>query len=140
MTAKEFLWSVRKAEREIRLFQDRRQHYADLIASIGSTMKEAVVQTSGNHSKTETAAIGLADLEGRMSDKVREYAALVDKAEKLIDQIAQENFREVLTRRYLIGESWKTIRDKMSYSDESGAKKCHGFALKEFQEKMNKND
>ena len=134
MTAKEFLLSVQRAEREIKLIQDRRRHYEDLIASIGSHMaKTVIVQTSGNTSKTEIAAIGLVDVADRLTVKEKEYVALIQRAEELIGKLKQDKFRELLIRRYLIGESWKTIRDKMDYKDEKSVYRCHGYALRELQ-------
>lgn len=132
MTAKDFLLRVQTAELELRLVRDRRQHYNDLIASIGAAMRQVVVQTSGNNSKTETAAIGLVDLEEHMADREKEYVQLVNKAEGMIAQIRQPKFREVLTRKYLIGESWGTIRDKMEYSDKKSVFECHRYAMREF--------
>lgn len=136
MTAKEFLLSVRRAESELLLISARKRHYKDLIASIGANMRSVVVQTSGNSSKTETAAVGLVDLETKLCAKEREYVALVQKAEALIGKLPQEKFRTVLTLRYIVGDSWKTIRDEMDYKDEKSVFRCHGYALKELQKLM----
>ena len=133
MTAKEFLLSVKMAENDLMLIRARKAHYQDMIAAIGSNMRSVVVQTSGGSSKTEAAAIGLADLMGKLSDKERQYVALVERADALISKIPQEKFRTVLTLRYLVGDSWKTIRDKMDYRDEKSVFRCHGYALKELQ-------
>ena len=109
----------------------------DLIEAIGSNMAKAVVvKTSGNSSKTETAAIGLIEFTDKLAEKEKEYVAMIQKAEKLIDNIKQDKFREVLKRRYLAGESWKTIRDEMGYKDEKSVFRCHGYALRELQKVM----
>lgn len=137
MTAKEYLLSVQRAEHELKLISARKRHYMDLIASIGSNMAKAVVvQTSGNTSKTETAAIGLVDVTERLVAKEKEYVALIQKAEKLIAKIKQEKFRDILIRKYLCGQSWKTIRDEMGYKDEKSVYRCHGYALRELQKLM----
>lgn len=136
LPAKMFLLSVQKAENELRIISARKRHYNDLIAAIGANMRPVVVQTSGNSSKVETAAIGLVDLVEKLSAKERDYVALVQKAEALIDTLPQTKFREVLKRKYLAGESWKTIRDEMGYKDEKSVFRCHGYALKELQKLM----
>ncbi len=136
MTAKEFLLSVQRAERELKLISDKRRHYEDLINAIGSHMSMAVVQTSGNSSKTETAAIGLVEYTEILVKKEQEYVALIQKAEELIGKIKQDKFREILTKRYFCGKSWKTIRDEMNYKDEKSVFRCHGYALRELQKVM----
>lgn len=133
MMAKAYLLLVQRAERDLKIIRDQREHYNQIIASIGSNMKKVVVQTSGNTSKTEIAAVGLVDLAEQLEKKEKEYVEIIQKAEKLIDQIKQDKFREILKRRYLIGESWKTIRDKMDYKDEKSVYRCHGYALRELQ-------
>lgn len=133
MTAKEFLLSVQRAKHELKLISARKKHYSDLIFSIGSNIKPIVVQTSGNTSKTETAAVGLVDLNALLEEKEKDLVALIEKAEKKIDLIEQEKFREVLIRKYLCGQSWKTIRDEMGYKDEKSVYRCHGYALRELQ-------
>ena len=137
MTAREFLLSVQKAERELKLISDRRRHYEDLIVSIGSNMgKTSFGKPSNPSSKTETAAVGIVYLIDQLTTKEKEYTAMVRKAEKLIGSLKQDKFREILTRRYLNNESWKTIRDKMGYQDEKSVFRCHGYALKELQKSM----
>ena len=137
MTARDFLLSVQRAERELLLISDRRQHYEDLILAIGANMgKPYTGKPSGVSAKTETAAIGLVYLADQLRKQEEEYTALICKAEKLIGKLKQDKFREILTRRYLNNESWKTIRDKMEYKDEKSVYRCHGYALKEMQKIM----
>lgn len=136
MTAKEFLSKVQRAERELKLINAKKQHYNDLICSIGANMGKAVIIKPTGASKTETAAVGLVFLNERLLEKEKEYTALVVKAEELIGKIKQDKFREILTRRYLCGESWKTIRDVMDYKDEKSVYRCHGYALRELQKIM----
>ena len=133
MTAKEYLLRVRKAERELKLINEKKQHYNDLICSIGANMGKAVIQKPSGGSKTETAAVGLVFLNERLLEKEKEYAKIVVKAEGLIDKLEQDKFREVLTKRYLCGKSWKIIQDEMDYKDEKSVLRCHGYALREFQ-------
>ena len=133
MTAKTFLLSVLKAERELALICDRRRHYEDLIVAIGANTGKAVIGKPSGVSKVETAAVGLVYLAEQLRKKEEEYVRIIKKAEELIGKLPQQKFRDVLTRRYLIGESWKTIRDKMDYKDEKSVYRCHGYALRELQ-------
>lgn len=137
MTARDFLLSVQTAERELLLISDRRRHYEDLITAIGANMgKPNTGKPTGITDKTGTAAIGLVYLADQLRKKEQDYTALIHKAEELIGKLKQDKFREILTRRYLNNESWKTIRDKMDYKDEKSVYRCHGYALRELQKFM----
>jgi len=135
MQAKEFMQQVRKAESELKLIAMKRRHYEDLAASIGVKLT-GMPSGSGGGSRVETAAVGLTILTSQLTEKEKEYAALVRKAEKLIDKIPQEKFRKVLTLRYLCGISWRSIQDEMAYNDEKSVYRCNGYALKELQKLM----
>ena len=138
MQAKEFMAQVQRAEKELVSISAKRRHYLDLMMSIGVkaiTSDKVSTQPSGS-SKTETAAIGLIEMESQLAEKEREYTALVKKAEALIAKLSQEKFRQVLTFRYLCDWSWRSIRDELGYKDEKSVYRCHGFALKELQKVM----
>lgn len=132
--AREFMMQVRTAELELIALSAKKRHYADLAQSIGAKMSSTVVQTSGNTSKTEIAAIGLYEMTKLLDEKEKEYCALIKKAEEAIAKIKQEKFREVLTYRYLCRWSWGSIRDQMGYKDKKSALRCHGYALRALQE------
>ena len=136
MTAKTFLLSVLKAERELKLISAKKQHYNDLICSIGANTGKAVILKPTGASKTETAAVGLVFLNERLLEKEKEYTSLVVKAEKLIDQLKQDNFRKILTLKYLCDWSWKSINDEMGFKDEKSVYACHRFAVRELQKLM----
>ena len=140
MTAKQFLLRVQRAEHELKLIAEKRRHFTDLAMAIGANMGKAVITKPSCVSKTETAAVGLVYLKQKLDKKEQEYTALVDKAEEMIDQLPQDNFRAVLTYKYLCGNSWKTIRDKMGYKDEKSAIRCNGYALSALQGLMNEEE
>ena len=100
MKAKEFMESVRKAEIELISLSSKKQHFMELATSIGVNLT-GMPGRQGGGSRVETGAIGLIDLIGECTDKEREYVALVKKAEELIAKIPNENFRKVLTLRYI---------------------------------------
>ena len=135
MKAKEFLQSVRKAESELIAISSKRQHFMELATSIGVKLTGMPGGQKGA-SRVETGAIGLLDMIEQLTDKEREYVALIKKAEELIAKLPQEKFQTVLTLRYICQNSWKTIRDKMDYKDEKSALRCHGYALRELQKLM----
>ena len=134
MTAKEYMDQVQKAGQELEILAAKKRHYIDLMQSIGAKMdKVAVVGNTFGSSKTETAAVGLAELAEQIDKKIGEYTKTIKEAEALIDKLPQEKFRAILTYKYLCNLSWRTIRDKMDYKDEKSVFACHRYALKALQ-------
>lgn len=132
MNAKEYMIRVRKAETELELLTARKRHYLDMIVSMGSSPDADRVQ-HGISSKTENVAIGLVSLARKTEEKIEEYVKIVHEAEELIGRIPQDNFRKILTLKYLCGHSWKLLQDEMDYADAKSVYRCHGYALKELQ-------
>ena len=136
MRAKEFMESVKQAEIELVMVSAKRNHYYDLMNSIGSKMSGVVVTTSQGSSKTETAAIGIYEMTKMLEEKEKEYVGLIKKAEELIAKLPQEKFRQVLTLKYLCRWSWRSIQDEMEYKDKKSAQRCNGYALRELEKVM----
>ena len=121
MTAKEYLWRVRDAERELKqLEQAYTQARADILHLKGI----------GDLSDAIAALEGYAQ---RLSAKWDELINLREAAKKLIDTLKDGRYREVLTLRYLDGQSWEQVAVTMGY-DYYHVHKLHGRALKIFQE------
>ena len=58
------------------------------------------------------------------------------RAEKLIEKVPQENYRRILTLRYMCGMSFPGISDEMRYTDRNSVYRAHGWALVEFGKVM----
>lgn len=129
---KAYLAAVRDAERQLWMIARKREHYQAMAIRMGG-MSEVHVRSSDQHSAVESAAVHLADLEADLDAAEQHYAALVREAEELIQQIPQEPYRMVLTLRYILGHSWRTISDEMDYKDPKSVFRAHGWALKEAQ-------
>lgn len=129
---KAYLTAVRDAERQLWMIARKREHYQAMAIRMGG-MSEVHVRSSDQHSAVESAAVHLADLEADLDAAEQHYAALVREAEELIQQIPQEPYRMVLTLRYILGHSWRTISDEMDYKDPKSVFRAHGWALKEAQ-------
>ena len=136
MTAKEFMQQVRHAENELKLIEKKRRHFQELATSISVNLTGMPSGGQQGASRVETGAIGIVDLMAGLEQKAREYTALIVQAEQMLEKIPQDNFRKVLTLRYMLGYSWKTILDEMEYKDEKSVYRCHGYALKELQKFM----
>ena len=137
MGAKEFLQSIRDAERRIRAIRAMRAHYLEMACSM-TGMSETNIRSTTKRSRVETSALELVELADELGGKAEELVGLVKKAEAVIAQIENPRYREVLSLRYLAGKSWVEVAGAMGYRDVHSAHAMHGWALKEFQRKMEK--
>lgn len=128
MTAKEFFLSVRKAEQEIVIVRQRRQHYMELAT--GGAGFGTVRRSKGNHhSQVEAAGLSLAGLSCDMEAQEKQYAALIRRAERVIAKLEQPRHKQVLELRYLAGMPWEAVARAMGYQDEKSVYRVHGWAL-----------
>lgn len=124
------LMRARVAERDYRLARDKANAYRQLIAcgkavrygSDGSTHER-----KGN--TVENAYCCLADYSAEEERLLQELISVRQKAEKIISSVPDQAQREVLTRRYIIGQRWEDIAECMNYSRRR-VTQLHGIALK----------
>ena len=128
MTIKEFFRQVREAERELYLIRRQQEHIRDMAVSLRG-MSQSGIRSPSRRSRVEDAGIRIADLETALNERARAYNELVERAQRIIDQIPQMKFREVLTLRYLCGHSWRTVSDEMDFKDPKSVYRVHGLAL-----------
>lgn len=133
MTAKEFFERVLDAEKRLYLIRQKRAHWEEMATRM-SGISDVKIRSTDMHSPTEDAATRLADLSRELDEEEARYTALVQEAQKVIDHLPQEKFRQVLTLRYLCGHSWKTIWDEMDYHGEKSVYRVHGWALQAAQQ------
>jgi len=132
MNAKTYFERVHQAEKRLYLIRRQREHWAEMATKL-SGVSDVKIQTTEVRHPTEDAAIHLADLHRELDEEEKKYVAIVQEAKRVIEQIPQERFREVLTLRYLCGHSWKTIWDEMDYAGQKSVFRVHGWALQAAQ-------
>ena len=91
-----------------------------------------------NTSRVELSAIGIADATEALRRQENEYVKIIIQAKNLIEHIAQEKYRQILTYRYLCGWSFRSISDELGYHDPNSIYRAHGWALTEAQKILNK--
>ena len=128
MTIKEFFRQVREAERELYLIRRQQEHIRKMAVSLRG-MSQNGIRSPYRRSRVEDAGVRIADLEAALNERVMAYNELVERAQRIIDQIPQVKFREVLTLRYLCGHSWRTVSDEMDFEDPKSVYRVHGLAL-----------
>lgn len=133
MTAKEYLWRVRDAERELKqLEQAYTQARADILHLKGIAY-DADKVTGGKIGDLSDAIAALEGYAQRLNAKWDELINLRETAKRLIDTLKDGRYREALTLRYLDGQSWEQVAVTMGYTYR-GVIGLHGKALKVFGE------
>ena len=120
---------AREAVRDYRLARDKANAYGQLLMggkavrydSDGSTHER-----KGN--PVENAYCCLADYEAEADRLLQEMNVARQRAESLIASVPEQSQREVLTRRYIIGQRWEDIAVSMNYSRQH-VTRLHGYAL-----------
>lgn len=132
MTAKEYFWRVRDAERDLKsLEQEYEQAKADIL-HLKAIQYDGDKVTGGKIGDLSDAIAAIEGYIERLNEQWDKLIALRKEAKVLIDQIADGRYREVLTRRYLQGQSLEKIAVDMRYNYR-WIKRLHGKAIGEFQ-------
>lgn len=139
MRAKEYLQKVREGERLLRLLEtEHAKCKADIIALKGVSYDKPIV-TGGGRPGDLSAAI--AKLEYYAERVNRQWDAVIarrEEAKTLITKMSDARYREVLTRRYILCESWEQIACVMGYNYR-WTTRLHGAALGAFEKEALKS-
>ena len=137
MRAKDFFLAVRDAEHKIKVLRAKGRKYRELASSI-TGMSETNIRSTGNRSRTESAAVRLVDVEDEIADAGEQYVDLIEQAEKVLGQIKTQRYVDVLTYRYILGLSWRSVADEMGYKGPKSVYEVHGWALAAAQRILDK--
>ncbi len=121
---------AKEAKRAYKLAKDKADDYEYLL--IGG--KSVRYDSDGSKSErkgnpVENAYCQLADYKAEADKLLKEMSSAREHTERLIDTVANPVQREVLTRRYIIGQRWEDIAESMNYSRQH-VTRLHGYALK----------
>ena len=123
------LIKARDSERAYRLARDKYIAYQQLLIGGKSVRYD---DTGGTHEKNgnsvERAYCCLADYAEEAEKLMQEMIAARQRAEMLIASVPDAVQREVLTRRYIIGQRWESIAIDMDY-EVRHIYRLHGNAL-----------
>lgn len=137
MRAKDFFLAVRDAEHKIKVLRAKKQKYQELASSI-TGMSETNIRSTGNRSRTENAALRLIEVEDQIGDAGERYVALIETAENVLGQLKTQRYVDVLTYRYILGLSWRSVADEMGYKGPKSVYEVHGWALAAAQRILDK--
>ena len=135
MTAKEYLRRVRDAESDLRSAEMDYQRARDDVMNLKAIEYDKDKVNNSHIGDLSDAIAALEKYAARVSEQWDRLIAMREEAKERIGEIADGRYREVLTRRYLQGESWEYIAVGMGYSFRQ-VTRLHGGALRAIAEKM----
>ena len=123
---KGYIYSVRKAQRLKEQIEElRSQQMFPSANHDGMPQGNAHSDLSGYMARLDAL---VSQLEAEKEIAIREYNEIYNQVQLMQDEAE----KEVLERRYLLGDSWWGIAVKMNYA-ESHIYRIHGAALSHFQ-------
>ena len=120
---------AKEAKRAYKLAKDKADDYEHLLIGGKSVRYDSDGSTherKGN--PVETAYCCLADYEAEADRLLQEMNVARQRAESLIASVPEQSQREVLTRRYIIGQRWEDIAVRL-HDSLPRVYQLHGFAL-----------
>ena len=130
MTAKEFLWAIRKSDLELTALGE--QITKMRMEAEGIRAMQLSDMPKGGCGKDAAELIAeAADLQSVYYEKASELVRRQQLATELIMRMGNAEQKSVLGLRYLCSKSWDDIVDIMHYA-YSGIYKLHGAELQEF--------
>ena len=131
MDTKEQLQQLVRADKRISALLDRRDHYRAMATRGTSSYTALRMGGTNQHSNVEEYTIRLVELAEELNREVGRYVTALREARAMIDILADDRHRDVLTWRYINGWGWDKIADAMEY-DRRQTTRLHGEALAEY--------
>ena len=132
MKAKAYLQEIRKLDRKIENKQMELESLYDLIQSVTIPIKEINVQANSDKDKLGSTIARIMDLQNEINLQIDKYVDRKLEAIRLINELEDDLYINILIRRYVKYEEWQVIAGELHYSRQAIDKK-HGQALIEFQ-------
>ena len=131
--AKAYLWRVRDAERELKRLEEEYEQVKADILHIKAMEYDKDKVSRYRIGDLSDAIIVLEGYAARIGAQWGKIIALREDAKARINQLQDGRYRDVLTRRYLQGQSFEAIAVGMGF-DYRWTRRLHNKALDRFQE------
>lgn len=132
MNPKTYLLQIQKLEIKIRQLKRERDEIASVIGLSGSSLDgERVSRSAKNEAPFVRLVEKINEIENKLSTLLNNY---VDKKNEIISQIhamENENYMNLLYKKYVEGKRLNVIADEMGYSYRQ-VNRIHGYALLKF--------
>ena len=131
--AKAYLWRVRDAERELKRLEEEYEQVKADILHIKAMEYDKDKVSRYRIGDLSDAIIVLEVYAARIGAQWGKIIALREDAKARINQLQDGRYRDVLTRRYLQGQSFEAIAVGMGF-DYRWTRRLHNKALDRFQD------
>lgn len=136
MTGREYMETIRKVKREIRMIMDDIERETVLAAGVKAIRYDVdKVQTSPAGDRMADIIARITEDTDRLNERISYLLNLEETARRILVNLRDESAR-VLELHYLDGLSWVAISERMGYSDKH-VFKLYDRALQEFDEILN---
>ncbi len=136
MTGREYMETIRRVKREIRMIMDDIERETVLAAGVKAIRYDVdKVQTSPAGDRMADIIARITEDTDRLNERISYLLDLEETARRILVNLRDESAR-VLELHYLDGLSWVAISERMGYSDKH-VFKLYDRALQEFDEILN---
>lgn len=115
MRAKYYLRQIRRLDNIINAKLEQIEILKSMSTKITTDLSNERVQTSVSD-KLGSSVVKIVDLENELNDSIDRLIDLKSEAMKRIDSLENENYKLLLTLRYLNYKTWEQIAVEMNYS------------------------
>lgn len=126
---KQYLRRYLEAKRRAAILQMQIEQLREDTSSVSVNLDG--MPHSNSHSDLSGYAAKLDMLLRKLEAEQEEQMVLYQEIKNSVDRVENTVDREILTRRYLLGQTWEKIAVEMGYSYRH-VTKLHGYALKNF--------
>lgn len=134
MNPKTYLSQIEFIDEKINAHLDTITELKARVINTSSRLKDDVIQNSNKVDFTDIID-KIVDLEKEVDDEINKLVDTKIKIQKEINSLDSWLYSIVLTKKYILCKSLKVIAEELNYSYDH-IKHIHGWALKEFGEKV----
>ena len=138
MTAKEYLAQAFRLDQRINSKLEQVSKLRSMAMKATGSFQAERISGTKQHSPMESSLVKVIDLEYEINDDIDRLVDLKREMATLIERVNDPSQRLLLEMRYLCGNTWEDIAQKMGY-DLRWVYRLHGKALQEVAGKMRKN-
>lgn len=138
MKAKDYLKLLKKYDILIDAKTEKIQRLKALAERTTKTFSDTGnVQTSFKNDVLEDSVIKMNELQKELNTEVKEMLEIQEDIERMINNLKNNNYCEILYKRYVYEYTWEKIAVDMSFSMQ-WVQTLHGRALQEIQKELDK--
>ena len=124
---KQYLLRYRQAEREVRLLMEEKERLLALATKVTPSYS-GEAKGSGSGSRVESAAEKIIQCEEEINRAIDCAVDLRSEIKGAIATVPDWKLREILTRRYILGQKWEQIAWEM-HLEFRWVRRLHGRAI-----------